>query len=74
MDVRSILVGLRLHVSPPGDETSARLTMLAKLLIELAVMVDVPVSPAFRDNIVGLAESAKSGCATELTSIFTVTV
>jgi hypothetical protein len=74
MDVRSMLVGLRPQVSPPGDETSVRLTMLAKLLTELAVMVDMPVSPTFRDNVVGLAESVKSGCATELTSIFTVTV
>ncbi len=57
---RVTLVGLREQLRPLGDEVWVRLTIPAKLLILVTVMVEVPVTPRPTVTVVGLSEMLKS--------------
>lgn len=59
--VRATIVGLRLSVGPVGELEAARVTVPAKLLRLLRVMVDDAWALARTLILVGLAEIEKSG-------------
>ena len=59
-----MLVGLKLHVRPvTGDIVLVRPTVPVKPLTLVTVTVEVPVSPAIIETLVGLALIVKSASA-----------
>ena len=63
---RTTLAGVSEVLRPGGVEVAARLTVPAKLLILVNVIVEVPVTPVPMLTVVGLAEMLKS-CTTKAT-------
>ena len=58
---RTMLVGLRVHVSPvDGDTVEVRETVPANPFSDVAVIVDVAAVPALTATAVGLAVKVKS--------------
>jgi len=52
---RTMLVGLRVQVSPAGETTEVKATVPVNPLTGVTVMVDVAVAPASALTVVGLA-------------------
>ena len=57
---RTMLVGVRVQVSPAGDTDDVRATVPVKPLTGATVMVEVAATPAFAAAAVGLAVTVKS--------------
>ena len=57
---RTMLLGVRVQVSPAGETDEVRVTVPVNPLSGATVMVDVPATPALVVTLVGLAVTEKS--------------